>query len=112
MTITEDFERLNVFSEKTFINLKILKTNVKITRMGSIKWTYNKEQSFATEFWLLYFFENLISVQEPLKNSRFNVPTTEISIFNAPSHMVKYEKTTSLKRYFSAYVFLWNLRDF
>ena len=40
------------------------------------KWTYHKEQSSR----LTTFFANLISVLEPLTNSQFKVPITQISI--------------------------------
>ena len=57
----------------------ILKANVKIIRMVSTKWTYHKERSFACNFF--FFFENFVSDQEPLKQSWFDVATTQMSIF-------------------------------
>ena len=52
------------FSEKYYywfiisIKIALSKANVKTNRMGSKKWTYHKESSFAIN----YFFENLILV--------------------------------------------------
>ena len=34
--------------------------NVKTDRMGSIKWTYHKDRSFASNYFI--FFENFVSV--------------------------------------------------
>ena len=45
--------------------------------MGSTKWTYHKERSFATSY---IFLENFICVLDPLINSWFHVPTTKIPI--------------------------------
>ena len=39
----------------------VLKANVKINRMGSRKWTYNKDWVFGTNYFF-FFFENLILV--------------------------------------------------
>ena len=44
--------------------------NVKTDRMATRKWTYHKE-----------IFGKFVPVLEPLKESVFDVPTTEISIF-------------------------------
>ena len=40
------------------------KANVKKIGMGSTKWTYYKERTFATDYFI--FFENLIGVQRTL----------------------------------------------
>ena len=53
------------------------KTNDMANRMGSIKWTYHKEQGFATTV----FFESFTLLQEPLLKSWSIVPTTQIFIF-------------------------------
>ena len=42
-------------------------TNVKTDRMATIKWTYHKGWSFASNFF--YFFGHLFPVLEPLKKS-------------------------------------------
>ena len=55
------------------------KTNVKANRIGSTKLILQKERSFSIHSFI--FFENLIELQEPLINTRFNVPTTQMSIF-------------------------------
>ena len=47
--------------------------------MGSTKWTYHKERSFATNY---IFLENFICVLDPLINSWFNAPNTKISILS------------------------------
>ena len=51
---------------------------VKTNRMVSTKWTYHKERSFASNY--LIFFENYVSVREPLIKSWFDVPTTQMPI--------------------------------
>ena len=53
------------------------KANVKTNSMESTEWTYLKERSFVTNYFL--FFGNLIQVQEPHINSRFNGPITQMS---------------------------------
>ena len=45
-------------------------TNVKTNRMVSTKWAFF--------FLLLYFFENFVSVYEPLMKSRFYIPMTKM----------------------------------
>ena len=57
----------------------ISEANVKANRMGSTKWTYHKECSFTSNCFT--FFENFISVEEPITNSWFEVPTTQMFIF-------------------------------
>ena len=45
--------------------------HVKTNRMVSTKWTYHKERSFASN--CCVFFENFVSVSEPLIKSLFEV---------------------------------------
>ena len=68
------------YNEKRHISLKTVasKANVKTNRMGSTKWTYHNQRSFASNY---FFFENLISVKESLISSWFNPRTTQMSIF-------------------------------
>ena len=105
MTVTGDFERFQYFYfetkflknynffkklkyrfivESTTIETAIIpwktvmsKANVKTNSMESTEWTYLKERSFVTNYFL--FFGNLIWVQEPHINSRFNGPITQMS---------------------------------
>ena len=48
--------------------------NIETNRMGSTKRNYQKEQSFASNYFV--FFENFVSVKEPLIKIWFYVPTT------------------------------------
>ena len=52
--------------------------NVTTYRMGSTKWAYHKERSFASNYFIL---ENFVSVKEPLMTSWLDVPTTQMFIF-------------------------------
>ena len=55
------------------------KVNVKTNRMGSEKWTCQKERSFATK--LHIFFEKFSFSVRTSYNNWFNAPATLISIF-------------------------------
>ena len=48
-------------------------------RMVSTKVTYHKERSFASNYFI--FFENFVTVLEPLIKSWFDVPPTQMPIF-------------------------------
>ena len=50
--------------------------NIRTNRIVSTKWTYHKERSFASSY-----FENSVSVSEPLTKSCLDVKTTQMSIF-------------------------------
>ena len=51
------------------------KSMVKTNRMGSTKWTYQKERGFASTYFIFF------SVQEPLIKSLFDVKTIKMFIF-------------------------------
>ena len=68
-TITENV----TFPYKTVLS----KTNAMTYRKRKYKIDLTKRTEFFKE--LLYFFEHLISLQEPLINTRFNVPTIQMS---------------------------------
>ena len=57
----------------------MLEANLKTNKMASTEWTYHKERSFASNYvsFLIFFFYSL----ETLINSRFDVLTTQISMF-------------------------------
>ena len=57
----------------------IPEANVKTNRMVCAKWTYHKEQSFASNYFI--FLKNLVSVWQPHIKSWFDVPTTQMHIF-------------------------------
>ena len=40
----------------------ISEANVETNKMVSTKWTYHKEQSFASNYFFFFFFENFFSV--------------------------------------------------
>ena len=44
------------------------KTNVKANRMENTKWANHKERSFPSKYFI-FFFENFVSVSEPLVKS-------------------------------------------
>ena len=69
------------------------KANVKISGMGSTKWTCHKQ--------LLYFFEKLILVQEPLINSQYN------SFSNSHIHAFCERLSFTWKYVFPASIFNW-----
>ena len=83
----QSVEILNVFNTLTLIQIIwktkhffkkleyrfLVEANVKTT-----KWTHHKEWSFASNFFS--FFEKFVSVLEPLENSLFDVPATQMSI--------------------------------
>ena len=52
------------------------KVNIRTNRIVSTKWTYHKGRSFASSY-----FENSVSVSEPLTKSCLDVQTTQMSIF-------------------------------
>ena len=56
----------------------MLEANLKTNKMASTEWTYHKERSFASNYvsFLIFFFS-----LETLINSRFDVLTTQISMF-------------------------------
>ena len=58
----------------------ISEANVKANRMVSRKWTYHKELSFASNYFIflkVFFF----SVNQPLTKVWFDIPTTQMPIF-------------------------------
>ena len=60
------------FEKATFLyKIAMSESNVKTNRMGSTKWTYDKELAFAVNCFI--FFENFVSVYEPRKKSWFDV---------------------------------------
>ena len=54
-------------------------TNTKTNRMITTKWTYHKEWSFPSNYFI--FFGKFAPVLEPLKKSQFDVPATQMSMF-------------------------------
>ena len=56
----------------------MLEANLKTNKMASTEWTYHKERSFPSNYvsFLIFFFS-----LETLINSRFDVLTTQISMF-------------------------------
>ena len=57
----------------------IPETNVKTNRMLSIKWTYHKEQSFASNYFFLKFYFSLRTSYEKL--IWCSVPRTQMPMF-------------------------------
>ena len=54
-------------------------TNVKANRMATKKWTYHKEWSFSSNYFI--FLDFFFSVLEPLKKSEFDVSATQVFLF-------------------------------
>ena len=57
----------------------ISEAKVKANRMVSRKWTYHKERSFASNYFI--FFKVFFSVNEPLTKIWFDIPTAQMPIF-------------------------------
>ena len=57
----------------------ISEANVKANRMVSRKWTYHKERSFASNYFI--FLKVFFSVNEPLTKIWFDIRTTRMPIF-------------------------------
>ena len=75
---TKTFFKTKIETASFLYKTAMSKANFKTNRMVSSKWTYHKERSFASSY---FIFLNFVSVYETLTKRWFDVPTTQIFIF-------------------------------
>ena len=75
MLLCDNQEKFWLFSEHSLLVVRtkvenasfpyktaLLEANVKTNRMVITKWTYHKDQSFASNYFFFFFFENFVTV--------------------------------------------------